>query len=45
LAVQKGIVHDGGKKIHRLHERAIPAEAVNARIVAGGRADEEIRIR
>ena len=44
LAVGKRVVHDGREEIHRLHEGAIAADAVNARVVRGRRADEQIRI-
>lgn len=44
LSVQKGLVHDGCKKIHRLHQRTLPIKAENASVVRRSRSDQEPRI-
>src|SRR5947208_6129492 len=42
LSVGKWVVHNGCEKINRLHQSAMPIEAVNARIVESVRAHQHL---
>src|SRR5262249_4060967 len=44
LAVNEGVVDDGGKKVDGLHNGQVVREAVHARIVVRLDADEQVRV-
>ena len=44
LPERKRVVHDGREEIHRLHERAAGAEAIDAGVVEGVGPDEQVRV-
>ena len=44
LPVQKGIIHDGREKIDGLHQGAIAVNAINAGVIGGGGAHEQMGI-
>lgn len=44
LAVEIGVVHDGGEKIEGLDEGALVIEAIDGGVVGGGGTDEEIGV-
>ena len=44
LTVQKRIVHDRRKKIHRLNQSAVAIDAVDSSVIGAGCADQQIGI-
>jgi hypothetical protein len=42
LSISKRIVDDWGEKIRRLHQCAIPVDAIHPCVVSSGRANQEI---